>query len=203
LYYPFFTARPEPALYGKSETKRSVSHIVTAVTRGYSYTSLAALNAVLRTFNVTADRGKENAQLPRRGGLVYSILDGQGHKVGVPIKASALPGKPTLANLEKRFGQNRLKRELYRETLKKSINTLLSTPPPDRERFKELLEKENIQVLFRESGEGMTHGVTFIDHRRRAVFNGSELSEAYGAKTLLKRHSGNRENNTAEIQRQG
>ena len=196
---PLAPALPEPALYGKSETKRTVSSIVTAVTRSYNYTSLAELNAVLRVFHVTAAPGTGNPQLHRKGGLVYSILDGQGRKAGVPIKASAIAGKPTLANLEKRFGQNRQTRKLYREALKKSIDRILHTaPPPDRVRFGQLLEKEKIQVLFHESAQGMTYGVTFIDHRRRAVLNGSELGKAYGAKALLERLSQERETSTAE-----
>ncbi|WP_162054705.1 relaxase/mobilization nuclease domain-containing protein [Pontibacter pamirensis] len=198
---PLQPAILEPALYGKSETKRTVSNVVTAVTRGYNYTSLAELNAVLRAFNVTADPGKENSPMHRKGGLVYSILDAQGQKAGVPIKASAIPGKPTLANLEKRFGQNRQHRKLYREALKKSIDSIFnSTPPLDRVRFVQLLQKENIQVLFRESALGMNYGVTFIDHRRRAVFNGSELGKAYGAKALMERLSGGKETSTAEKQ---
>jgi len=201
---PLPPARLEPALYGKSETKRTVSGIVTAITLGYSYTSLAELNAVLRAFNVTADRGSENSQMHRKGGLVYSILDTQGQKVGVPIKASAISGKPTLANLEKRFEQNRQHRKLYREALKKSMDRILHTAPPlTRERFVQLMEKENIQVLFRESAGGMTYGVTFIDHRRRSVFKGSELGKAYGAKALLEHLTGEKETSTAETHRPG
>ncbi|WP_377489970.1 relaxase/mobilization nuclease domain-containing protein [Pontibacter toksunensis] len=196
---PLLPVTLEPALYGKSETNRTVSHIVTAVTRGYNYTSLAELNAVLRVFNVTADPGKENSQMHRKGGLVYCMLDTQGQKAGVPIKASVIHGKPTLANLEKRFGQNRQHRKLYREALKKSIDSILTpAPPPDKQKFKQLLQKENIQVLFHESALGMTYGVTFIDHRRRAVFNGSELGKAYGAKALLERLSQERATSTGE-----
>ncbi|PRY03642.1 relaxase/mobilization nuclease-like protein [Pontibacter ummariensis] len=193
----------EPAQYGKSETKRTISRIVQEVTRSYNYTSLAELNTVLQTFNVTADRGKENSQMHRKGGLVYSILDRQGQKVGVPIKASAIAGKPTLINLEKRFEQNRQHRKLYKEALKKCLDRALHRAPPlRRERFVQLLEKENIQVVFRESAGGMTYGVTFIDHRRRAVFNGSELGKAYSAKALLERLSEGAKESAGENQRQ-
>ncbi|MCC9137534.1 relaxase/mobilization nuclease domain-containing protein [Pontibacter silvestris] len=199
---PLSPALLAPALYGKSETKRTVASIVTAVTRGYNYTSLAELNAVLKGFNVTADRGSEKSQMHRRGGLAYSILDGQGQKVGVPVKASAIAGKPTLAALEKRFEQNRQTRRLYREALRQSIDRVFNTvPSPSREKFALLLQKEHIQVLFRESALGLTYGVTFIDHRRKAVLNGSELGKAYGAKALLKRLPGEQDLNTTEERR--
>jgi hypothetical protein len=198
---PLQPVKLEQAQYGKSETKRSIANIITAVTRSYNYTSLAELNAVLRAFNVTADRGSENSQMHRRGGLVYSILDGQGRRAGVPVKASAIPGKPTLANLEKRFEQNRQSRRLYREALRKSLDKIFHTAPPlSKEKVVQLLAKKHIQVLFRDSAQGMTYGVTFIDHRRKAVINGSELSKAYGAKALLERLSGEKESNKPERQ---
>ena len=45
--------------YGKSETKRGITNVLDAVINHYKYTSLAELNAILKLYNVTADRGKE------------------------------------------------------------------------------------------------------------------------------------------------
>jgi hypothetical protein len=37
-----------------------------------------------------------------KGGLIYSLINDKGEQVGIPIKASAIYDKPTLANLQKR-----------------------------------------------------------------------------------------------------
>jgi len=96
----------DKAVYGKSETKRSISNIVSAVFGEYKFTSLPEFNAALKQFNVVADRGKEEGRIYKNRGLVYRILDADGNKVGVPIKASAIGNKPILDNLEKKFAGN-------------------------------------------------------------------------------------------------
>src|SRR5690606_2785542 len=107
----------EKAIYGKSLTKRSITNSVNAVVRTYKFTSLAEFNAVLRQFNVTADRGREHTAMFQKNGLLYSIINEKSEQVGVPIKASSIYGKPTLANLEKKFVHGKERRKPYREPL--------------------------------------------------------------------------------------
>src|SRR5690606_34613683 len=73
------------------------------VMKHYKFSSLTEFNAVLRQYNVMADRGKEGMVMFNKNGLLYSMLDTKGNKVGVPIKASALNCKPTLKNLDRHF----------------------------------------------------------------------------------------------------
>ncbi|TXK37693.1 relaxase/mobilization nuclease domain-containing protein [Pontibacter qinzhouensis] len=182
----------EKALYGKSETRRSIARIVSTVTRHYNYTSLAELNAVLRHFGVMADRGREGTQMHRNKGLSYSIVNGKGEKQGVPLKASTLPGKPTLAYLEKQFERNELSRRPLQLSLRTGIDKLFhSQPRMSREDFVKRLAREHVHVVFRENSQGITYGVTYIDHRHKAVFNGSELGKAYSAKAITECFSQN------------
>ncbi len=109
-------------VYGKSETKRSISNVVGMVTRTYKYTSLPELNAVLKPFNVIADRGKEGSAMHENKGLIYSLIDDKGNKVGIPIKASSIYGKPTLAFLEKQFRLNEALRKPHKNRLKQAID---------------------------------------------------------------------------------
>ena len=89
--------------YGKSPTKRGIINVLDAVLLKYKYASLAELNAVLKLYNLAADRGKEDGVIFRNRGLVYRILDEKGNKIGVPIKASSIYNKPTLSYLEIKF----------------------------------------------------------------------------------------------------
>lgn len=182
----------EKAIYGKSLTKKSIAQIVSGVTRFYKYTSLPELNAVLNQFNVTADRGSEKSKMFEKKGLQYSLINEQGNKVGVPIKASTLPGKPMLSTLEKQFQRNEIIRHPLKAALKEKIDRALSLhSAKSKEAFQKLLAKEKIQVVFRTNPQGRTYGVTFIDHHTMAVFNGSHLGKAYSANAVMEKLSRN------------
>ncbi len=75
-------------MYGRTETKRSIANVVNEVVSNYKFTSLPELNAALKQFNVIADRGREEGRIFKHRGLLYRILDNDGNKIGVPIKAS-------------------------------------------------------------------------------------------------------------------
>jgi hypothetical protein len=177
------------AIYGKSETKRSISNVVGMVTRSYKYTSLPELNAILKPFNVIADRGKEGSQMHENKGLVYSLLDEKGNKVGVPIKASSIYAKPTLAFLEKQFRLNEALRKPHKNQVKQAIDEAFQSGSRDRSEWVKLLDKKGIQTVIRENTDGRIYGITFIDHRTKCVFNGSDLGKPYSAKGIIDRLS--------------
>lgn len=183
-------AHIEKALYGKTPTKRAITNIVNAVIRDYHFTSLAEFNAVLKQFNVIADRGAEDTIMREKGGLIYSLIDQKGEPVGIPIKASAIYNKPTLSNLAKSFAKKLETRKPYREPLKQAIESAFNRYYAiTKKTLVSELQQRNIQVLFRTNEQGSTYGVTYIDHRYKAVFNGSDLGKAYSAKALLERLS--------------
>ncbi|ETZ20143.1 relaxase/mobilization nuclease domain-containing protein [Pedobacter sp. V48] len=171
------------ANYGKDETKKTITQIVNTVVQKYNYSSLAELNAVLGRFNILADRGHEKSAMFNQQGLLYRIIDEKGNKLGVPIKASRIASKHTLEKLEQRFARNKGKRKILSASLKHRIDQVLKTNPTKQD-FEKLLKKQKIDILYRTSKDGQTYGVTFIDHAGKAVFNGSELGKAYGAKAL-------------------
>jgi hypothetical protein len=181
----------EKAEYGKTPTKRAITNVVTAVTRDYKYISIPELNAILKQFNVIADRGNEDTQMFQKKGLIYSIIDEKGNKIGIPFKASSLNGKPTLANLENRFIQNEKKRQPYKEGLKTAIDSVFKNYHEiTKETFVKELAKQNINALFRQNDGGLTYGITFVDNKNKTVFNGSDLGKAYSAKAIGERFGG-------------
>ncbi|MES2277319.1 MAG: relaxase/mobilization nuclease domain-containing protein [Bacteroidota bacterium] len=183
-------ANIEKAIYGKIPTKRAITNIVNAVISTYKFTSLAEFNAILKQFNVVADRGSENTLMREKGGLIYSLITAKGEHVGIPIKASAIYNKPTLANLQKEFGQHIEKRTQYREPLKEAIERLFKQYNAiTKNTFVAELQKRNINVAFRTNDQGFTYGITYIDNNNKTVFNGSDLGKAYSAKAMLDRFS--------------
>lgn len=174
------------ALYGRQETKRAISAIVREVTRSYKFTSLPELNAILGQFGVTAYRGEPGSKMFEKKGLIYSLLSDKGERVGVPIKASSIYGKPTLPELEKKYSENKISRKPYGERLKFLLDRSIKRGR-NREDFEQDLHNQGLRILFRKNVLGNIYGITFIDNATRVVYNGSDLGKQYGAKAFMER----------------
>jgi len=170
--------------YGKSPTKRGITNVLDAVLPHYKYASLSELNAVLKLYNLTADRGKEDGIIFKKGGLVYRVLDGNGNKIGVPIKASSIYSKPTLIYLGKKFKENEIAKQQYKKNVKTSIDWILVRSPKSLQDFKAALEKEKINLVIRQNDNGVIYGLTYIDRNTKSVFNGSDIGKEYSAKAI-------------------
>jgi hypothetical protein len=173
--------------YGKSDLRRSITNVLDSVLTQYKYTSLAELNALLRQYNIAADRGLENSRTFKNRGLYFRALDKNGNKIGVPIKASSIYSKPTLKNLEKKFAENELRRMPDSQKLRTAIDWTLVKPKKCLEEFIRALEKERVTVVLRRNEKGLVYGLTYIDHNTKSIFNGSDLGKEYSAKRILER----------------
>jgi len=178
------TVVAEKAIYGTSETKRSISNVVSAVFSRYRFSSLPEYNAALKQFNVVADRGKEDGRIYKNRGLVYRILDAHGNKVGVPIKASTISCKPILNNLEKKFLINESAKESLKQRTKNAIDDCLQTSPASMNNLVATLTQKDIYTVLRRNAEGRLYGITFVDNQNKVVFNGSDLGKGYSAAAL-------------------
>ena len=177
----------EKIIYGKLETKKSIGIVVTAVFSQYKYASLPEFNAALKQFNVVADRGKEEGRIFKNRGLVYRVLDKDGNKIGVPIKASSIACKPILDNLEKKFLSNDILKSKFKESVKTSIDECFGKPISDIKNLQVALEQKQIYLLLRKNNEGRLYGVTFVDNKNKCVFNGSDLGKTYSIAALQNR----------------
>jgi hypothetical protein len=171
--------------YGKVETKKAIENVLNFVVNNYKSTSLPELNAVLKLYNIEADKGTENSRVAKHYGLLYHALDGKGNRIGVPIKASMFYDKPTLKNLEKKFAANNIKRQADKSRIKTSIdmaflkNNIIILP-----QLVKHLQKEGIDTVLRQNDVGLVYGITFIDHKTKSVFNGSKIGKDYSVKGL-------------------
>jgi hypothetical protein len=176
----------QKAIYGKSANKRAITNTVWAVLRTYKFTSFAEYNAILNQFNVAADRGKEDTVMFEKRGVVYSIIDADGKRIGIPFKASELSGRPMLDEVEKKYARSAEIRKTYKESVTDRVDTVqrkyasltIST-------FARKMAAQKIAVVFRKNAAGLIYGVTYVDHRTKCVFNGSDLGKAYSAKALV------------------
>ncbi|MEB2779918.1 relaxase/mobilization nuclease domain-containing protein [Algoriphagus sp. C2-6-M1] len=174
--------------YGKSETKRAIGNVLQHVLKNYKFTSLPELNAVLSQYRIVADRGREESRIFKNRGLVYRVMDDQGNKVGVPIKASSFYFKATLKSIESKFESNEMKRKNHIKSIRSAIDlTLMKMPGKSLNEVIKSLEKQGVATVKRENQEGKLYGITFVDHRAKCVFNGSALGKNYSAKGLMDR----------------
>ncbi|MEB2786834.1 relaxase/mobilization nuclease domain-containing protein [Algoriphagus persicinus] len=183
--------------YGKSETKRAIGNVLQHVLKSYRFTSLPELNAVLKGYNIVADRGAETSRIFKNRGLVYRVLDSEGNKIGVPIKASSFYFRATLNAIESKFESNKMELKKHLNTIRSAIDlTVLKMPKSSLDEVIKSLEKKGIATVKRENQEGRLYGITFVDHRTKCVFNGSALGKKYSANGLLDRIGINQKNDT-------
>lgn len=174
--------------YGKSETKQAIGNVLQHVLKSYKFTSLPELNAVLNQYRIVADRGSEKSRIFKNRGLDYRVLDDQGNKVGVPIKASSFYFKATLNSIESRFEVNEMELKKQLKSTRSAIDlTLMKMSGKSLDEVIKSLEKQGIATIKRENQEGRLYGITFVDHRTKCVFNGSALGKNYSAKGLMDR----------------
>lgn len=171
--------------YGRVETKQALSNVLQTVIKNYHYTSLAELNAVLGQYNVYADPGGEGSRMQKGAGLLFRILDNQGRSIGVPIKASDFHFKPTLKRLGNRFLAGKIARERHAVRLRNTIDkAVCSGSFGDLSALQEALKSEGVALVLRTSKNGLIYGLTYVDHRSKSVFNGSDLGKTYSAKAI-------------------
>ncbi|MEP6677187.1 MAG: relaxase/mobilization nuclease domain-containing protein [Ferruginibacter sp.] len=173
--------------YGKMETKRAIQNVLDVVISQYKYSSLPELNAILKQYNVMADRGTENSITYQKKGLYYRILDEDGNKIGVPVKASLFHQKPTLNFLEQKFEQNVALKSEFKKRVKIAIDWTLHRKTQSLASLEKDLQKEAIQLVIRRNEDRIIYGVTYIDYKNKVVFNGSDLGKEYSAKGVIER----------------
>ena len=178
----------EKVLYGKKPTKQAIANVVNYVAKNYRFSSISEFNAILGHYNVFADRGEKDSGMFKNNGLVYRVLGKNGEKIGVPIKASSISTKPTIKNLSDKFKNNKTAKEGFIQGIKNAIDwALLQSPGMPIDHLQGLLKRDNIDMLIRKNDQGIIFGITYIDQKHKAVFNGRDLSPEYAAKRMLER----------------
>ena len=186
---------PSPLVYGRTDTRHAIGDIVHYVVQQYRFTSLPELNAVLGLYSVMADRGGTDTVMYRNSGLRYWAADAEGHRLGVPIKASRLYRKPVLKVLEDRFRLNEVLRKPCREPLRSLIDRALQAAK-NRAEWQRTLHGLGVTAIFWQNEEGRVYGVTYVDRNQKAVFNGSDLGKGYSIAAVLNTLTQNAESST-------
>lgn len=175
--------------YDAGDVKRQVTNTVKLIMSHYSFQTMGEYNAVLSLYGLTSEEtnGKVNGR--EYHGIVYSVLDDNGRKIGNPFKASRLGKFASLNAVHEKI--NRSEQKITRETVaktRKRVSQALNESH-GKDDFIAKLKDRSIDLVLRYNDEGRLYGATFIDHDTRTVLNGSRLGRDFAANALNDRFS--------------
>lgn len=170
----------EKLQYGRVRTTNAIAIILDHVLSNYKFVSLSELNDLLRVYNVKADPGKPGSQMRKYKGIAYTALDEKGKGIGGYIKASSFYFKPTLANLEIKFQENKIRREPDLERLRSAIKYALRDRTANWEQFTGELKMEKIRIVLHKI-PGQPDEISFIDLKTKTIATGIDLGPGFTA----------------------
>ena len=170
------------------DIKKQVGNTVKAVFRDYQFQTVGELRALLSLYNLTVDEVRGNAKGEDYNGLVYSVIDTNGNKVGNPFKSSLFGKTVGYEALQRKaaYTKKKISEKKLTEPTKKTLEYALRRTY-DKDELVKMLKAKGIDCVFRYTDEGRLYGATFIDHRTHCVLNGSRMGKDFSA-NALERH---------------
>ena len=167
------------------DIKKQVGNTVKAVFHDYQFQTIGELRALLSLYNLTVEEVRGNARGEDYNGLVYSVIDADGNKVGNPFKSSLFGKSVGYEALQKKaaFSKNNIKEKNLTEPTRKALEYVLKRTY-DKDEFVKMLKDKGVDCVFRYTDEGRLYGATFIDHRTHCVLNGSRMGKVFSANAL-------------------
>lgn len=179
--------------YNVGDVKRQVANNVKLIMSRYSFQTMGEYNAVLSLYGLTSEETNGRVNGREYHGIVYSVLDENGRKIGNPFKASRLGKFASLNAVHEKINRSEQKitHEIVANTRRRVAQALNESH--SKEDLIAALKERNIDLVLRYTEEGRIYGATFIDHDSHTVLNGSRLGREYAANALNERFSGEHE----------
>ena len=167
------------------DVKKQVGNTVKALNGQYRFQTMGEYRALLSLYNLTVEEARGNVRGREYHGLVYSVTDDKGNKVGNPFKSSLFGKSVGYDAVQRKFARSKTEikdRKLADMTKRTVLSVLQGTY--DKERFIATLKEKGIDTVLRYTEEGRIYGATFIDHRTGCVLNGSRMGRELSANAL-------------------
>ena len=168
--------------YPEGNVKQRISSVVRSCLRNYKCSSYGEFRTLLERFNISVEERTGTIDGRNYAGIIYGALTDDGYGIGTPFKSSKI-GKDVGYKALQRYYENskiKLKKEGTLDQLRQTVKDAMS-PNNTRDEFRQLLKAENIDAIFRINPVGRIYGVTFIDHNKGIVSNGSVLGKEFSA----------------------
>ena len=166
--------------YKKGNVKKQIANLSKGLADSYRFQSIGEYKTLLSLYNIGLEEIKGEFEGKPYHGIVYFALDKKGRKQGQPIKASLIGAYAGAEALKKRCSYNTLylKKNTLTEASRSTIKAALETSK-NRNQFIRQLQKQGIEVVFRENKDNRIYGVTFIDHKQHTALNGSRYGKEF------------------------
>ena len=181
--------------------KKQISAVINPLVAMYQFQTLGEYRALLSLYNIGLEEVKGEVRGKPYRGLVYSALDGDGNKVGTPLKSSLFGKSVGYDGLENHMGKSgkEIKQQGLRERTRMTVSGIVNASCSESE-LRAKLQAVNIDLVVRLNDQGRIYGVTFIDHNDRCVFNGSRLGKEFSANVFNDRF-GKPQHDPADLQK--
>ena len=167
------------------DVKKQVGNTLKALNGQYRFQTMGEYRALLSLYNLTVEEARGNVRGREYHGLVYSVTDDKGNKVGNPFKSSLFRKSAGYESVQNKFARSKSEikdRKLADMTKRTGLSVLQGTY--DKDRFVSQLKEKGIDTVLRHTEEGRIYGATFIDHRTVCVLNGSRMGKELSANAL-------------------
>ncbi len=159
------------------DVKKQVGNTVKALNGQYRFQTMGEYRALLSLYNMTVEEARGNVRGREYHGLVYSVTDDKGNKVGNPFKSSLFGKSAGYEAVQKKFvrSKSEIKDRKLADMTKRTVLSVLQGTY-DKDKFVSQLKEKGIDTVLRYTEEGRIYGATFIDHRTGCVLNGHGFS---------------------------
>ncbi len=167
------------------DVKKQAGNIVKVLNGQYRFQTMGEYRALLSLYNMTVEEAHGNVRGCEYHGLVYSVTDDMGKKVGNPFKSSLFGKSVGYEAVQRKFARSKQEikdRKLAGMTKRTVLSVLEGTY--DKDKFVATLKGKGIDTVLRYTEEGRIYGATFIDHRTGCVLNGSRMAKELSANAL-------------------
>ena len=167
------------------DVKKQVAGTVKALNGQYRFQTMGEYRALLSLYNMTVEEARGNVRGREYHGLVYSVTDDKGNKVGNPFKSSLFGKSVGYEAVQKKFARSKqeIKERKLADMTKRTVLSVLEGTY-DKEKFVAALKGKGIDTVLRYTEEGRIYGATFINHRTGCVLNGSRMGKELSANAL-------------------
>lgn len=174
-----------PVDASRSDLKKQIANAIKPLASMYKFQSFGEFRALLSLYNIGVEKVEGDNQGHKYTGLVYSALNADGNRVGKPLKSSLFGKSYGIQALEQVMKKSGEEIKAGKQAVKTKALVLVSlNGSRTGSEFRADLQRKGIDLALRYGNGGRLFGVTFIDHNRRTVLNGSALGKEFSANAL-------------------
>ena len=142
------------------DVKKQVGNTVKALNGQYRFQTMGEYRALLSLYNMTVEEARGNVRGREYHGLVYSVTDDRGNKVGNPFKSSLFGKSAGYEAVQKKFvrSKSEIKDRKLADMTKRTVLSVLQGTY-DKDKFVSQLKEKGIDTVLRYTEEGRIYGL--------------------------------------------